>query len=432
MLDTYEKFISLKYSYALTEFQAKDGYIRHDIHSDDLPIEIITTDASENGANASFSGEYSDHEALESESARGSAALPEKAVKGQQKGQSENTDGKETAGETEERPVLFQKIKEISQEILSYFFSEEDEREETEEMEEEEETEEQTSEKEKSESEAEEQTPEKEKSESEAEEQLPEKAEEETAEQENGYSEQEKEEDSAEPETEEEKSEEPEKETEENSKAEISSRPSLLVQAGFRLATPSGADSTDHPESEDGDKKEIRQKKRTYPATTSNAVFRWSRHNSAFRSPLAREEEKTGREGVSLFPSAYEGALTSDSIGSQAEPGPDDNYSHCSDKDGEGNAWRIYDHRTEAEFHINKKDLDLAAGESEDFDAYGETQGDTTLEGAIYGLFAAEDIVHPDGKTGTVYRANNLVAVAATDRNGDASFLVNTEAPGRT
>ena len=432
MLDTYEKFISLKYSYALTEFQAKDSYIRHDIHSDDLPIEIITTDASENGANASFSGEYSDHEALESESARGSAALPEKAVKGQQKGQSENTDGKETAGETEERPVLFQKIKEISQEILSHFFSEEDEREETEEMEEEEETEEQTSEKEKSESEAEEQTPEKEKSESEAEEQLPEKAEEETAEQENGYSEQEKEEDSAEPETEEEKSEEPEKETEENSKAEISSRPSLLVQAGFRLATPSGADSTDHPESEDGDKKEIRQKKRTYPATTSNAVFRWSRHNSAFRSPLAREEEKTGREGVSLFPSAYEGALTSDSIGSQAEPGPDDNYSHCSDKDGEGNAWRIYDHRTEAEFHINKKDLDLAAGESEDFDAYGETQGDTTLEGAIYGLFAAEDIVHPDGKTGTVYRANNLVAVAATDRNGDASFLVNTEAPGRT
>ena len=98
-------------------------------------------------------------------------------MKGQQKGQSVNTGGEETGGETEEQPVLFQKIKEISQEILSYFFSEEDEREETEEMEEEEETEEQTSEKEKSESEAEEQTPEKEKSESEAEEQLPEKAE---------------------------------------------------------------------------------------------------------------------------------------------------------------------------------------------------------------------------------------------------------------
>ena len=31
-----------------------------------------------------------------------------------------------------------------------------------------------------------------------------------------------------------------------------------------------------------------------------------------------------------------------------------------------------------------------------------------------------------------VYKANNLVAVATTDKNGDASFLVNTEAPGKT
>ena len=30
-----------------------------------------------------------------------------------------------------------------------------------------------------------------------------------------------------------------------------------------------------------------------------------------------------------------------------------------------------------------------------------------------------------------VYRANNLVAIAATDKNGDASFLAITEAPGR-
>ena len=50
----------------------------------------------------------------------------------------------------------------------------------------------------------------------------------------------------------------------------------------------------------------------------------------------------------------------------------------------------------------------------------------------MYGLFAAEDLLHPDGKTGVVYRANHLVAVATTDKNGDASFLACTEAPGRT
>ena len=43
-------------------------------------------------------------------------------------------------------------------------------------------------------------------------------------------------------------------------------------------------------------------------------------------------------------------------------------------------------------------------------------QGDATLEGAVYGLFAAEDLLHPDGKTGVVYRANHLVAVATTDK----------------
>lgn len=59
MQETYEKFISLKYSYAYTEFQARDGYIRHDLHADDLPVEIITTDSSEAGANAFFAGGYS-------------------------------------------------------------------------------------------------------------------------------------------------------------------------------------------------------------------------------------------------------------------------------------------------------------------------------------------------------------------------------------
>ncbi len=85
-------------------------------------------------------------------------------------------------------------------------------------------------------------------------------------------------------------------------------------------------------------------------------------------------------------------------------------------------AWRIYDHRTEGEVHINKKDLDLKKGENESYNALlGLTGGCRRWKGAVYGLFAAEDLLHPDGKTGVVYRANHLVAVATTDKNGDAS-----------
>ena len=119
-------------------------------------------------------------------------------------------------------------------------------------------------------------------------------------------------------------------------------------------------------------------------------------------------------------------------MGSAIEPGSAGNFSHCNGADGEKDAWRIYDHRTEGEVHINKKDLDLKKGENESYNALGDAQGDATLEGAVYGLFAAEDLLHPDGKTGVVYRANHLVAVATTDKNGDASFLACTEAPGRT
>lgn len=57
--ETYDRFIALKYSYAITEDTAREGYTLHGNHRDDLPIEVITTDASENGANASFAGIYS-------------------------------------------------------------------------------------------------------------------------------------------------------------------------------------------------------------------------------------------------------------------------------------------------------------------------------------------------------------------------------------
>ena len=312
MEDTYHKFISLKYSYAFSEFQARDGYIRHDLHPDDLPIEIITTDSSENGANAFFSGEYSKKEKLEGA-------------------------GEEQAEISSHPQVL------VQSHVLKA-----------------------------TESEAEEEETEKE--------------------------------------TEGEKTEEDQKEDdtteEENGEADT------------------GIEE-DEKDTEDGEEEAWEEEK----ATPSVPELQWTDTRFSFQMP----EIKAGETAAdSLFPAAYEEGLLSESTGQEIEPGPNGRYSHCSETDGEKEAWRIYDHRTEMEFHINKRDLDLSASESENYHSYGDAQGDGTLEGAVYGLFAAEDIAHPDGKTGVVYRAGNLTAVASTDRNGDASFLVNTEAPGRT
>lgn len=95
-----------------------------------------------------------------------------------------------------------------------------------------------------------------------------------------------------------------------------------------------------------------------------------------------------------------------------------------------------YDHRTEGEIHFNKQDLNLYG--QADFDAYGQENADSSLEGAVYGLFAAEDLTHPDTSgsgeqkydTGTVFKKGDLVAITTTDRNGDGSFMAITEAPG--
>lgn len=48
-------------------------------------------------------------------------------------------------------------------------------------------------------------------------------------------------------------------------------------------------------------------------------------------------------------------------------------------------------------------------------------QGDASLEKAVYGLFAREDIVHPDGKTGVIYKAGDRVTSLTTDQDGKAT-----------
>ena len=71
----------------------------------------------------------------------------------------------------------------------------------------------------------------------------------------------------------------------------------------------------------------------------------------------------------------------------------------------------VTDERVRGTIHLVKKDKET-----------GEvTQGDAVFEGAVYGLFAREDIVHPDGKTGVLYKAGTQVTTLTVDAKGNAS-----------
>ena len=130
---------------------------------------------------------------------------------------------------------------------------------------------------------------------------------------------------------------------------------------------------------------------------------------------------------ITAFNDAFESYNTG---GSKVKLGKKNIYSHINDKNSEMNKWRIYDHRTEGEIHFNKKDLYLKNKENNLFNAYSIANGDSSLQGAVYGLFASEDVIHPDGKTGVVYKKGDLVSIATTDRNGNGSFMTFTEKPG--
>lgn len=67
--------------------------------------------------------------------------------------------------------------------------------------------------------------------------------------------------------------------------------------------------------------------------------------------------------------------------------------------------------RVNATIHLVKKDKETGR----------ETQGDATFEGAVYGVYARENIIHPDGKTGILYKAGSQVATMTVDKKGDAS-----------
>lgn len=67
--------------------------------------------------------------------------------------------------------------------------------------------------------------------------------------------------------------------------------------------------------------------------------------------------------------------------------------------------------RTTAKIHIYKVDKETGKA---------VPQGDAKLEGAIYGLYARNDIIHPDGTTGTIFKAGELVETLTTDAGGNA------------
>lgn len=57
----------------------------------------------------------------------------------------------------------------------------------------------------------------------------------------------------------------------------------------------------------------------------------------------------------------------------------------------------------------------------EDSKTGNSAQGDAVFEGAVYGLYTREDINHPDGRNGVLYKKDEQVATLTTDKEGKAS-----------
>lgn len=67
--------------------------------------------------------------------------------------------------------------------------------------------------------------------------------------------------------------------------------------------------------------------------------------------------------------------------------------------------------RVSAAISLNKKDAETKENKA---------QGDASLENAVYGLYARNDITHPDGKTGVIYKAGSQIGTLTTDKEGKA------------
>lgn len=79
------------------------------------------------------------------------------------------------------------------------------------------------------------------------------------------------------------------------------------------------------------------------------------------------------------------------------------------EKAGQTLSYSFTNERLKARLHLIKQDAET-----------GTPQGDAVLEGAVYGLYAREDIVHPDGVTGVLFHADEQIMALTTDEQGEA------------
>ncbi len=376
---TAEKFAAQKYSYTIKEVTAANGYTLHDVHTDDIPIEIVKTDSSENGANCVFGGGYS-ADVGEKNVGSGVKKLPApKKAMSKSASKSVSKPKEETEMFTSDEPFassepsLLMKAKEAVEKATDSIAKVVDEI-----------------------------------IDFDAEDGLVSSIEKAfgliIAE-------------AAEVDVIEIVTEEPDTEEENANVSEVSVVTFTPDEAEVEAAVAEEAKEpakdiglealviVDEEEETDGSSK---------PLISFDSVKEFFAETLGM--PLLGAPGGSGAD----FDSAYAAAYSTPSKGDDYSFGSSGEVSHT---------WKVFDHRTEGEIHLNKQDMDLAAKSGTDYDAYADSNGDGTLEGAVYGLFAADDISHPDGHTGVVYAKNDLTAVATTDRDGNFSFMAYTVAP---
>lgn len=373
----YDDFISLTYDYSAEEIAARDGYIIHGNHTDDIPVERVVI----------HSSEY----LSEKSGASSNAAVVNQSETEFATGDESRND-LATASEAEKDPEMV-----ILQIPASQLLTSKESVTESEEEKEEREEVAESAEKTESESETEET------SESESDEEPVE----------------------SKPESESKDSDEV-TDAEDKIEKDDSEIPDLeITDDGIEIATDSDATSSDAV------RDEVEQEEKSFFHILKEKI-------SEFFGDKDGEENREGKDGAARDsqPPKKDGVTY---IGNTNFETSDVTAHTQGARDVECWTFIIYDHRTEGEIHFNKRDLDLVNGEDYP-ETYAAENGDGTLEGAVYGLFAMTDIIHPDSEqntendqdTGVVYQAGDLVAVTTTDRNGDASFMTITEAPGMT
>ncbi|MBQ7795886.1 MAG: hypothetical protein IJ374_04925, partial [Lachnospiraceae bacterium] len=344
---TYENFINLRFSYTWKEIQARTGYILHGVHEDDRPIEVISTNASEAGADAVLREGSSDeieahvwytgnNEERRSRQMQAEILLDRHVEIEQIEGMNAGKDFYEKEQEPGETVALMQVTLEAA-------------------------------------------------------------------------------------------------------KGKVWNASDSNSGTDFNPTTSSNATTDSNAASNSNAKSEIKAKRRGIFSAMADYLAHVFEMDDGDESEDDYDDEWESSGSSGAF-EMYLMSAEEDRI-HHIEKGSTDIFSYPNDTDPNRDYWLVRNHRTEGEIHINKRDMDLYKGESGVYSAYGDTEGDGTLEGAIYGLFAAEDILHPDSdllshsefsNTGFVYRKNDLVSVAETDSYGNASFENFTVAPGMT